>query len=57
MTSSEKIRLLLDRKQEIEQMDDGTFTANHRWLLDAVETLLRCQLELVENLRDQGLLR
>ena len=53
MTSTEKqIVALLDRKQEISQ-----FTDNQRWLIEAVELLLRHQLELREELRNAGILR
>jgi hypothetical protein len=52
MTSTEKqIISLLERKQEISQ-----FTANQRWLIEAVELLLRHQLELREELRNAGIL-
>jgi hypothetical protein len=47
-----QIQALLDRKQEITQ-----FTANQRWLIEAVELLLRHQLELREELRNHGILR
>lgn len=53
MTPTEKqIVALLERKEKIEQ-----FTDNHRWLLEAVELLLRHQLELREELRNAGILR
>lgn len=53
MTSTEnQIVDLLKRKEGIEQ-----FTDNHRWLLEAVELLLRHQLELREELRNAGILR
>ena len=53
MTETEKrIVELLDRKQEMTQ-----FTPTYRWLIEAVELLLRHQLELREQLRNAGLLR
>jgi hypothetical protein len=53
-----QIESLLDRKQLIDQITDGDgFTENNRWLLEGVEVLLRSQLALIENLRDQGILR
>ena len=53
MTSTEKqIVALLQRKEGIDQ-----FTDNHRWLIEAVELLLRHQLELREELRTAGILR
>jgi hypothetical protein len=48
---------LLERRQKIDQMLPPGFTANHRWLLEAVDLLLRHQLELVEELRNRGILR
>jgi hypothetical protein len=58
MTTTEKQMLaLLVRRQEIDRKTDPGFTENHRWLLEAVELLLRHQLELVEELRNQGILR
>jgi hypothetical protein len=53
-----QIESLLDRKQLIDQITDGDgFTEKNRWLLEGVEVLLRSQLALIENLRDQGILR
>jgi hypothetical protein len=53
MTTIEKqIQSLLERKQEITQ-----FTDNQRWLIEAVELLLRHQLELRAELRNAGILR
>jgi len=53
MTATEKqIQALLERKQEISQ-----FTDNQRWLIEAVELLLRHQLELRAELRNAGILR
>ena len=59
MSPTEKqIVVLLKRKQEIDDMNAvGTFTANHRWLIDAVELLLRSELDKREQLRNAGLLR
>ena len=48
-----QISNLLDRKSEI----DGKHTETNRWLVDAVEVLLRSVRELREELRDQGILR
>ena len=57
MTPTEtQIRALLERKRAIERMPI-TFTEHHRWLLDAVEVLLRHQIELREELRNNGILR
>jgi hypothetical protein len=58
MTTTEKQMLaLLARRQEIDRKTDPGFTENYRWLLEAVELLLRHQLELVEELRNAGILR
>lgn len=58
MTATEKQMLtLLARRKELDQTPDGSFTGNTRWLLEAVELLLRHQLELVEELRNAGILR
>ena len=58
MTATEKQMLtLLARRQEINRKLIPGFTENHRWLLEAVELLLRHQLELVEELRNAGILR
>ena len=58
MTPTEKqILALLERRRDIDQTPIGSFTENHRWLLEAVELLLRHQLELVEELRNAGILR
>ena len=47
-----QIVALLERKQGIDQ-----FTDNYRWLIEAVELLLRHQLELREELHNAGILR
>jgi hypothetical protein len=53
VTATEKqMQALLERKQEISQ-----FTDNQRWLIEAVELLLRHQLELRAELRNAGILR
>jgi hypothetical protein len=58
MTTTEKQMLaLLARRQEIDRKTDPGFTENHRWLIEATELLLRHQLELVEELRNAGILR
>jgi hypothetical protein len=58
MTTTEKRMLaLLERRREIDRKTDPGFTENHRWLLEATELLLRHQLELVEELRNAGILR
>jgi hypothetical protein len=58
MTTTEKRMLaLLERRREIDRKTDPGFTENHRWLLEATELLLRHQLELVEDLRNAGILR
>jgi hypothetical protein len=58
MTATEKqMHALLQRRHEIDRKTDPSFTANHRWLIEATELLLRHQLELVEELRDAGILR
>ena len=56
-TTEKQIIALLKRKQEIDQMNEGGFTENNRWLIDATELLLRHQLELTEELRNAGILR
>jgi hypothetical protein len=54
MTTTEKQMLaLLARRQEIDRKTDPGFTENHRWLIEAVELLLRHQVELVEELRKE----
>ena len=59
MSPTEKqIVVLLNRKQEIDDLNAvGTFVSNHKWLLDAIEGLLRSELDLCEQLRNAGLLR
>jgi hypothetical protein len=58
MTTTEKRMLaLLERRREIDRKTDPGFTENHRWLLEATELLLRHQLELVDELRNAGILR
>jgi hypothetical protein len=53
MTPTEtQILALLERKQELTQ-----FTPTYRWLLEAVELMLRAQLELRDELRNAGTLR
>ena len=47
-----------NRKQEIDDLNAaGTFVSNPKWLLDAIEGLLRSELDLREQLRNAGLLR
>ena len=47
MTPTEQqIHALLERKQELTQ-----FTPTYRWLVEAVELMLRAQLELREEIR------
>jgi hypothetical protein len=47
MTPTEQqIHALLERKQELTQ-----FTPTYRWLVEAVELMLRAQLELREDMR------
>jgi hypothetical protein len=58
--AEKQIAELLQRKKEIDDMGasaTGTFVSNHRWLLDAVEALLKSELDLREQLRNAGLLR
>lgn len=50
--TEQQIIALLEHKQTINQ-----FTDNHRWLIEAVELLLRCQLEFCEELKNAGILR
>jgi hypothetical protein len=58
MTLTEKQMIaLLERRQEIDQMNEGSFTQNLRWLAAASELLLRHQLALHAALRDAGILR
>ena len=58
MTPTEQqIAALLERRREIDKTLAGSFTGNNRWLIEAVELLLRHQLELVEELRTAGILR
>ena len=53
MTPTEtQILDLLERKPGIVQ-----FTPTYRWLIEAVELLLRHQIELREELRNNGILR
>jgi len=53
MTPTEQqILALLERKTELTQ-----FTPTYRWLIEAVELLLRHQIELREELRNAGILR
>jgi len=53
MTPTEQhIHALLERKPGIVQ-----FTPTYRWLIEAVELLLRHQIELREELRNNGILR
>lgn len=47
-----EITKLLDRKVDIE----GKHTETNRWLVEAVDVLLRSVLELREVLRDKGVL-
>ena len=50
--------MLLKRKQEIDDLNAaGTFVSNPKWLLDAIEGLLRSELDMREQLRNAGLLR
>jgi hypothetical protein len=62
MTPTEQqIHALLERRQAIDRMPEGSFTANQRWLIDAVEFLLQHQLKYHEASRriltDAGILR
>ena len=59
MSPTEKqIVVLLKRKQEIDDLNAvGTFVSNPKWLLDAIEGLLRSELDMREQLRNAGLLR
>jgi len=53
MTPTEQQILdLLERKPTLTQ-----FTPTYRWLIEAVELLLRHQIELREELRNAGILR
>ena len=53
MTPTEtQILDLLERKPTLTQ-----FTPTYRWLIEAVELLLRHQIELREELRNAGILR
>ena len=53
MTPTEQqILALLERKPGL-----VNFTPTYRWLIEAVELLLRHQLELREELRNNGILR
>ena len=48
MTDKSEIANLLKRKQEIDEDSltrSGSFTANQRWLTEAVKTLLKNELE------------
>ena len=53
MIDVHRIEALLKRKREIEKLPKGSFVENQRWMLEAIEVLLRAILEL----RDAGLLR
>ena len=59
MSPTEKqIVVLLKRKQEIDDLNAaGTFVSNPKGLLDAIEGLLRSELDMREQLRNAGLLR
>ena len=58
MTPTEKQMLaLLARRRELDRTPDGSFTGNSRWLIEAVTLLLQHQLELVDELRNAGILR
>jgi len=53
MTPTEQAILdLLERKPTLTQ-----FTPTYRWLIEAVELMLRNQIELREELRNNGILR
>lgn len=51
-TTEQRIVDLLDRQTELTQ-----FTPTYRWLVEAVELMLRNQLELREALREAGVVR
>lgn len=56
MTPTEQqILALLERRQGIDKMPEGSFTGNHRWLIEATDLLLRHQLELREEATRQQL--
>jgi hypothetical protein len=60
MSITEKqINNLLAQKQEIDDrvMQTNRMETDHRWMVDAVELLLRSVKELREELREQGILR
>jgi hypothetical protein len=56
-TTEQQMISLLDRRREIDRKTDPGFTENHRWLIEAVELLLLHELELVDELRNAGILR
>jgi hypothetical protein len=53
----QQIIALLERKQTIDALGEDQFTQRLRWLVSAVELLLRHQLELREELRNAGILK
>ena len=54
MTPTEQqILALLERRHAIDQTPDSSFTNNHRWLIEAVELLLRHQIALRVDMRKQ----
>jgi hypothetical protein len=58
MTPTEQeILALLQRRLEIDRTPEGSFTANQQWLIEAVTLLLQHQIELREELRNNGILR
>jgi hypothetical protein len=42
MTDNEEVRAMIERKTELDQRKQ--FIETHRWLIDAVELLLRIQI-------------
>lgn len=42
--SNEEIQAALKRKEEIDELEAGKFVETHRWLVEAVELLLRIQI-------------
>jgi hypothetical protein len=55
--ADEKIVRLLERKQEIDALTVDRYTQTQRWLVDAIDQLLRDLMQLRTELRDNGIIR
>jgi hypothetical protein len=45
MSDDEKIQALLKRKEEIDALKNDQFVETYRWIVEAVELLLRQQMK------------